>query len=137
MPSLSSDGVETVRASIEQAGALNRPRIVVPEGTMPEGVVRLEADDTTYHADVQVGLDGDVEVRGLYENSRLARERDGKNRLGEWVDEKDLEAGRSALVDIVVDGEQYGLRAPGEDAVYRVAETPDDSLASIAEDVDG
>jgi hypothetical protein len=137
MPSLSSDGVETVRASIEQAGALNRPKVVVPEGTMPEGVVRVEAGNTTYHADVQVGLDDEVEIRGLYENARLARERDGQNRLSEWVDEKDLEAGRSALVDIVVDGEQYGLRAPGEDAVYRVTDSPDDSLASIAEDVDG
>jgi hypothetical protein len=137
MPSLSSDGVETVRASIEQAGALNRPKVVVPEGTMPEGVVRVEADDSTYHADVQVGLDDEVEIRGLYDNARLARERDGENRLAEWVGEKDLEAGRSALVDVVVDGEQYGLRAPGETAVYRVADAPDDSLASIAEDVDG
>ena len=137
MPSVTSDGVETVRAAIERAGALDRPKLVVPEGTMPEGVVRVDADGTTYHAHVEVGLDGDLEVRGLYDNARLARTGEGENRLGEWVEAAGLEAGRSALVDVVVEGEQYGLRAPGDRAVYDVMETPDDSLASIAEDLDG
>jgi hypothetical protein len=137
MPSLSSDGVETVRVAIESAGALDRPKLVVPEGTMPEGVVRIEADESTYHAPVEVGLDGEYELRGLYDNARLAREGGGENRLTEWVEAAGLEAGRSALLDVVVEGEQYGLRAPGERAVYDIAETPDDSLASIAEDLDG
>lgn len=137
MPSVSSDGVETIRASIQQAGALDRPKLVVPEKAIPEGVVRVEADETTYHAYVEVGLDGDTELRGLYENARLARTGDGQNHLGEWVTDAGLDAGRSALLDVVVEGEQYGLRAPGERAVYDVVETPDDSLASIAEDVDG
>jgi len=137
MPSVSSDGVETVRASIERAGALDRPKLLVPEGTMPEGVVRVDDAGATYHARVEVGLDGDLELRGLYDNARLARTGEGENRLGEWVAEAGLEAGRSALVDVVVDGEQYGLRAPGTSAVYDVMESPDDSLASIAEDVDG
>lgn len=137
MSRVSSDGVETVRASIEQSGALNRPKLVLPEGTIPDGVVRVDADETTYHADVDVGLGGDLELRGLYENARLARTDEGENHLGGWVESKGLEAGRSVLVDVVVDGEQYGLRAPGERAVYRVVDQPDDSLASIAEDVDG
>ena len=137
MPSVSSDGVETVRASIANAGALDRPKLVVPDGTMPEGVVRVAAGDATYHARVEVGLDGDLELRGLYDNRRLARTGEGENRLAEWVEDAGLEAGRSALVDVVVDGEQSGLRAPGETAVYRVVETPDDDLASIAEDLDG
>jgi hypothetical protein len=137
MPSVSADACETVRASLERAGALDRPRLVVPAGTMPEGVVRFEADGTTYHARVEVGLDGDLEVRGLYDNRRLARTGEGENRLGKWVEAAGLEAGRSALVDVVVDGEQYGLRAPGDHAVYDVVETPDDDLASIAEDLDG
>jgi len=137
MPSVSSDGVETVRAEIVESGALDRPKLHVPDGTIPEGVVRIEADRTTYHAPVEVSLDGDLEVRGLYDNPRMARQRDGDNHLAEWVEAAGLEPGRTALVDIVVDGEQYGLRAPGEDAVYRVVEAPDDDLASIAEDVDG
>jgi hypothetical protein len=136
MPSVTSDGVETVRASIERAGALDRPKLVLPDGAAPEGVVRVEADETTYHARVEVGLGGDLELRGLYDNARLARDGEGENRLAAWVDSKGLEAGRTALVDVVIDGDQYGLRAPGEDAVYRVVDSPDDSLASIAEDVD-
>lgn len=137
MPRVTSDDVETVRASIVTAGALDRPRIVLPEGTMPEGVVRVVADETTYRAPVERGFDGDLEVRGLYRNARLARAGDGENVLGEWVASNDLEAGRSVLVDEVVPDEQYGLRAPGERAVYRAVEAPDDDLASIAEDLDG
>jgi hypothetical protein len=137
MPSVSSDGVETVRASIERSGALDRPKIVVPAGTIPEGVVRADADDRTYHAPVDVGLDGDLELRGLYENARLARTGEGENHLSAWVESVGLEAGRSVLVDVVVEGEQYGLRAPGDRAVYEVVESPDSDLASIAEDLDG
>jgi len=134
---VSSDGLETLRATIVESGALDRPKLAVPDGTMSEGVVRVEAGRTTYHAPVEIALDGDLELRGLYDNARLARERDGENHLTEWVDDHGLAAGRTVLVDVVVDGEQYGLRTPGGDAVYRVVGTPDDDLASIAEDVDG
>lgn len=137
MPSVTSDGVETVRATIVESGALDRPKVSVPDGTMPEGVVRVDADGTTYHAAVAVDFDGDLELRGLYDNARMARERDGENRLREWVDDQGLAPGRTVLVDVIVEGEQYGLRAPGDSAVYRVVESPDDDLASIAEDVDG
>ena len=137
MPSVTSDGVETVRATIVESGALDRPKVSVPDGTMPEGVVRVDADGATYHAPVAIDVDGDLELRGLYDNARMARERDGENRLREWVDDQGLAPGRTVLVDVVVEGEQYGLRAPGDSAVYRVVESPDDDLASIAEDVDG
>ena len=137
MPRLSADAVDTVRVAIESSGALDRPKLVIPEGTMPEGVVRVEADDRTYHARVEVGLGGDLEVRGLYDNPRLAREGGGENHLETWVERAGLDAGRTALLDVVVDGEQYGLRAPGHGAVYEIVDRPDESLASIAEDLDG
>jgi hypothetical protein len=137
MPSVTSDGVETVRATIVESGSLDRPKVSVPDGTMPEGVVRVDTDRATYHAPVAIDFDGDLELRGLYDNARMARERDGENRLREWVDDQGLAPGRTVLVDVVVEGEQYGLRAPGDSAVYRVVESPDDDLASIAEDVDG
>ena len=89
MPGVSSDGVETLRATIVESGALDRPKLRVPDGTAPEGVVRVEADRTTYHAPVEVSLDGDLEVRGLYDNPRMARQRDGDNRLAEWVEAAD------------------------------------------------
>ncbi|WP_254839603.1 DUF7112 family protein [Natronomonas marina] len=137
MPSVSSDGVETVRGTIVESGALDRPRLRVPDGTIPEGVVRVDADGGPYHAPVETDFGGEVELRGLYDNPRMARERDGENHLAAWVDDQGLETGRTALLDVVVEGEQYGLRAPGDSAVYRVVESPDDDLASIAEDLDG
>lgn len=137
MPSVTSDGVETVRATIVESGALDRPKISIPDGTMSEGIVRVDADRTTYYAPVAVDFDGEFELRGLYDNARMARERDSENRLRGWVGDQGLESGRTVLVDVVVEDEQYGLRAPGDSAVYRVVETPDDDLASIAEDVDG
>ena len=137
MPSVTSDGVDTARAEIVESGALDRPKVRLPDGTAPEGVVRVDADGSTYHAPVTVSLDGDLELRGLYDNARMARERDGDNRLAAWVDENGLAPGRTVLVDVVVDGQQYGLRAPGEEAVYRVVDSPDNDLASIAEDLDG
>jgi hypothetical protein len=137
MPRVSSDGVETVPATIVESGALDRPKLSLPDDAMPEGVVRIEADRITYHGPVELALDGDLELRGLYDNARMARERNGDNHLAEWVEDQGLEVGRTVLVDVVVEGDQYGLRAPGTDAVYRVVETTDDDLASIAEDVDG
>ncbi len=136
MPTVSSDGTETIRVPIERAGALDRPKLVVPDGVVSEGVVRVVADGTTYHAPIDRGLSDGVELRGLYDNARLARTGEGENRLPDWVAEKGLEAGRSVLLDIVVEGVQYGLRAPGERAVYETIDAPNDSLASIAEDLE-
>ena len=70
MPSVTSDGVETVRATIVESGSLDRPKVSVPDGTMPEGVIRVDTDGATYHAPVAVGFDGDLEFRGLYDNAR-------------------------------------------------------------------
>ena len=137
MARLSSDGLETIHLTIVESGALDRLKLGVPDGAMPDGVVRVDAGRSTYHAPVEVGLDGDLELRGLYDNARMARERDGQNHLDDWVADNGLDAGRTVLLDLVLEGAQYGLRAPGEDAVYRVVERPDDDLTAIAEDVDG
>jgi len=137
MARVSSDGLETIHGTILESGALDRLKLGVPDGAMPEGVVRVDAGRSTYHAPPEVGLDGDLELRGLNDNARMARDRDGQNHLDTWVADEGLEAGRTVLLDVVVEGTQYGLRAPGEDAVYRVVERPDDDLAAIAEDVDG
>jgi hypothetical protein len=137
MARVSSDGLETIHGTILESSALDRLKLGVPDGAMPEGVVRVDAGRPTYHALVEVGLDGDLELRGLCDNVRMARERDGQNHLEDWVADNGLEAGRTVLLQVVVEGAQFGLRAPGEDAVYRVVERPDDDLAAIAEDVDG
>ena len=49
---------------------------------------------------------------------------------------RDLGFGRSVLVDVVEASEVYGLRVPGDEAVYEVARGPADSLRSIAEDLE-
>jgi hypothetical protein len=97
-------------------------------------VVRLVLGGRTRFARVHRGLDGGLEIRGAYDNRRLAREADGENRLVEWVEREAVDVGRSVLVDVVETGELYGVRRPGTDAVYELPETTrDDSLAAIAE----
>ena len=130
--------VETVRATLAAAGALGRPRIAVPEdaaGSFPVGdVVRLVLDGRTRFARVDRSLDDSIEIRGAYDNRRLAREADGENRLVEWAEREGVDVGRSVLVDVVEPGELYGVRRPGTSAVYDLPETTrDDSLSAIAE----
>lgn len=130
--------VETVRATLTGAGATDRPRVALPEDASEsfpvDEVVRLVLDGRTRFARIDRALDDGVEIRGAYDNRRLAREADGENRLVEWVEREDLDLGRSVLVDVVEPGELYGLRRPGASAVYEPPETTrDDSLAAIAE----
>jgi hypothetical protein len=139
--SVPSDAVDSVRATLERAGRTDRPKIVVPDDArdaVPEGaVVRLSADGATYHARVELAIDDSLELRGLYDNARLAREGDGENRLAAWADGQGLDFGRTVHLDVVDEGFFYGLRAPGERAVYRVPDRPDEGLADIARQVEG
>jgi hypothetical protein len=129
--------VVTHRAKLERAGRTSRPKLALPDDVpAPERPVRLVLDGTTYHAAVEEAVDGTAEIRGAYDNARMAREREGENRLVEWVERSDLDFGRSVHVD-VVDDDLYGVRAPGERAVYTPTASPNDSLADIADDLDG
>jgi hypothetical protein len=130
--------VETVRATLAAAGATGRPRIALPDDSVeqfPVGdVVRLVLDGRTRFARVDRAIDDTVEIRGAYDNRRLAREADGENRLVEWAKEESIDVGRSVLVDVVEVGELYGVRRAGTSAVYELPETSrNDSLAAIAE----
>jgi hypothetical protein len=103
----------------------------------PGDLLRLVLDGSEYHARVERDAEGAL-LRGAYDNRRLARaDAEGANRLVEWVRGIDREPGRSVDFDEVTPGYLYGVRVPGERAVYRVTERPDSSLASIAENVDG
>ncbi|MFC7228953.1 hypothetical protein N0B31_16230 [Salinirubellus salinus] len=134
--------VETVRATLASAGATGRPRIAVPEETAEQfpadELVTLVLGGTVYHARVDVALDDSLEIRGAYDNRRLAREADGENRLVEWAKNEGVDVGRSVLLDTVVEGERYGVRKPGETTVYEVPETTvNTSLDRIAQSLDG
>lgn len=130
--------VETVRATLASAGATGRPRIAVPE----EAADRFPADELVtlvlgakvYHARIDLALDDSLEIRGAYDNRRLAREADGENRLVEWAEREGVDVGRSVLLDVVEAGELYGVRRPGTNAVYELpGSSRDDSLSAIAE----
>ena len=132
-----SDSVETARAELIRLGSARRQGIRLPEHCSDElaagDLVRLVFDDTEYHAQIADDTCGQV-IRGAYENRRLARSTgEGDNHLTEWLRELDRESGNSVEFDIVVAGEQYGLREPGKRAIYTVKQGPRSSLSSIAE----
>ena len=134
-----SDGVETIRATVERSGGTRRPEISLPAGRaddFPESPIRVTIEGTQYHAPLVSGADG-VALRGAYANARRARERDGTDHLAAWIDDREIGFGRSVLLDIVVPGEQYGLRAPGEDVVYSVRQGPSTGLQDIARNLEG
>lgn len=135
-----SDAVDTDRAEIVRLGTARTQGIRLPETVSEtlsaDDVIRIVFDDTEYHALVAEDTRG-LLLRGAYDNKRLARTTgDGENRLAEWLRELGRESGNSVEFDTVVDGEQYGLRAPGERAIYTIKQGPRDSLASIAERLD-
>ena len=155
MPRVPSDGedVASVRVTLARSGGTRRPCVRLPDDDALDGrvesgdcdalgvsagdVVRVAFDREEYHARV----DGDSEgrlLRGAFDNRRLAREPgEGENRLIEWLDANGREPGDSVVLDVVVPGELYGLRVPGERAVYDANREPRSSLTDIARDVDG
>jgi len=134
--------VESVRAELVRAGRTDRPRVAVPADAadlVPEGeVVRLVLDGTERFARVAARMGDDrLELRGAHDTPDDARDPgSGSDRLGDWQDAHGVRFGGAVLLDVVEAGYKYGLRAPGERAVYD-AGRPDSSLADIARDLDG
>lgn len=132
--------VETIDATVERTGSVDRPRIVVPadraDALPTDAVVRVMLDGDEYRTRPDPLSGGRVAVGGAFDTPDAARDPGtGENRLPEWVERKDLDYGRTVHVDVVEREFLYGLRAPGERVVYDAVEKPDDSLASIAEDL--
>lgn len=129
--------VETVEVTLDAWGR-TRSRLSLPaDDRFPTGAVRLVVDDVTRHATIEATDDGEREVKGAYDNARLAREHGGEDRLEDWRRAVGLDHGRRVAVDIVESGFLYGIREPGERAVYEAVESPNESLAAIARDLDG
>lgn len=134
--------VTTIRATLSRSGATDRPRIDIDSEDeahfSPEEIVRLVLDGHEYRtrAERAFGTD-DLQIRGAYDSPRQVRNPgEGTNRLDEWFDDSSLTFGRTVLIDVVTERFKYGLREPGERAVYEATEAPDDSLASIAKDLE-
>jgi hypothetical protein len=132
--------VTTYRARLERSGGTRRPCLRLPadvdDDVTAGSSVRLVLDGNEYHASVTSDTSGLV-VRGAYDNRRMARERDGPNRLVEWARTAERGPGDAVELDAVVPGTLYGLRVPGVRAVYEATEPPSDSLSAIAESLDG
>ena len=129
------DSVATRRAKMARSGGTRRPCLRLSDDVDVEAgdLIRLVLDGATRHARVESDATGRL-VRGAFDNRRLARSGgEGANRLVEWADRHNRGPGSAVELDEVEAGFLYGLRVPGERAVYEVTEKPDDSLASIAE----
>jgi hypothetical protein len=155
MPRVPSDdeGLASIRVSLARSGGTRRPCVRIPEDDELDGrvesgtceslemaagdVVRVAIDREEYHAPVTADSTGRL-VRGAFDNRRLAREAgEGENRLVAWLDANGREPGESVVLDVVVPGELYGLRIPGERVVYEATRGPRSSLSDIARDLDG
>lgn len=135
------DAVDTHRATVERVGRTDRRRVAIPdavaETVSPEEVVRLDFDGDTFRARVETDVEGNPVFSGAYDSPSLARDPgDGTNHLADWLGSTDVAVGDSVLLDVVTDGFKFGLRAPGERAVYDATEPPSESLASIARDLE-
>lgn len=155
MPRVPSDdgSVASVRVDLVRSGGTRRPCVRLPDDDALEGrvesgsctslsladgdLVRVVIDREEYHARVVADTTG-RSIRGAFDSRRLARTPgDGENRLTEWLAEHGRKPGDSVVLDVVVPGDQYGLRIPGERTVYDARRGPRSSLADIAEDLDG
>lgn len=129
--------VTTHDGTLARQGRTDRPKVVLPaDAGLPVGeVVRLALDGTERRARFERPTVGDgLELRGVYDTPDHVREPgSGTDRLAEWVADAGLAFGRTVHLDVVESGFRYGLRGPGERAVYDATGGPDGSLASIAE----
>ncbi|GAB6879916.1 hypothetical protein JCM17823_21900 [Halorubrum gandharaense] len=155
MPRVTSDddSVASVRVRVARSGGTRRPCVRLPAdddlekrvesgscdalGVEPGDLVRLTFDREEYHAKVEGDRQKRV-FRGAFDNRRLARTPgEGDNRLVAWLREHGREEDDALVLDVVVPGDHYGLRIPGERAVYDAKRGPRSSLADIASDIDG
>jgi len=135
-----SNAVDSYRATIVRRGGSRTPCLKFPaavaETVAVDDRVTIVIDGTEYYATV-AGDDSGRLLYGGYDTRKQARTTgEGTNRLGAWLRGLDREIGDSVVCDVVVDGERYGLRAPGDRVIYTVKHEPRDSLQSIAESLD-
>jgi hypothetical protein len=134
------DAVESHRCHLESVGRTSRCRVPLPDGLgLADGdVIRVSLEGEAAHAHLEQTLAGDLAISAAFDNPRLARaEGEGADRLADWLTDSGLGAGDPLLVDVVTEGYALGLRRPGERVIYTAVDPPSDSLADIAQDLDG
>ena len=112
-----------------------RCRLDVPPHVIPvDEVVRVIVDEQTCFATAEAmpGRDSHA-VNGTYESPSAARDPGGGvDRLSAWLRREDIAEGSSVLLDVIEPGVAYGIRQPGERAVYAAVEPTSSSLQDIA-----
>ena len=137
MDRVRSTDLPTIDATLASLGAVGRPAIELPDdASVPtETVLRLTIDGTVRHVRFEEYA-GTTRAMGAFDAPDLVRSPgDGENRLRQWVEAQGLATGRTVHLDVIQPEFAYGLRAPGEELVYDAPAPPNDSLASIAEDL--
>ena len=136
---LASDAAEvtTHRAHLARSGGTRLPCLRIPDDAAVSAgdEIRLVLDGDQRHAEVTSDARG-LLVRGAYDNRRLMREAatgEGENRLVEWAREHGRDPDDAVDLDEVDPGYLYGLRVPGERAVYTVTKRADRGLQDIAD----
>jgi hypothetical protein len=127
--------VETFDATIGRHGGTTRPevRIEADLEAASGSLIRLVLDGQEYRAQLEAGTPGSLVLRHAAPSPSEARNPGtGTNELHQWIESKDIRIGQTVHLDVVEPGFRYGLRAPGEQAVYESGR-PDESLAAIAE----
>jgi len=135
-----ADDVTSHRARLARSGGTRLPCLRIPEEAALSGgdEIRLVLDGDQCQATVTSDSKG-LLVRGAYDDRKRMREAgtagggDAENRLVEWAREHDREPGDAVDLDEIDPGYLYGLRVPGERAVYTVTKRPDRGLQDIAD----
>lgn len=129
--------IETLEATLRRRGRTTGPVVRVEAHPLEEVAtpVRLLMDGSQYWTIFEV-RDRGIEIRYVSETeSALADQPPELNALVDWVEDAGLTFGRSLHLDVVEPGFKYGLRAPGESAIYGSGR-PDSSLSEIAQNLE-
>ena len=130
--------VETIDATIGRHGGTTRPEIRIDGDLEVDAgsLIRVVLDDQEYRAQVEHSTSNTAILRHAAKSPDAARNPGaGSNALQRWVENTGLEFGQTVHLDVVEPGFRYGVRAPGEEAVYKTGR-PDESLAAIAKQLD-
>lgn len=101
-------------------------------------LVRLVLDESITFAPITTDPTSDQRwLTGAYAGPSIARNPgDEPDLLNEWLQTRNIDAGRTVFLDVIASEYAYGLREPGTAESYPDIEPPTGSLADIARSLD-
>ena len=139
MTRLSADHptVTTYTGTVVRYGTRRHAVAFPADCPLAETVLRVVVDGTELFTQLQTGADGRWLLTGLYDRPATARAPDGQSPvLTQWLADRDLDRGRTAYLDVIERDVKYGLRGPGEEAVYDAPDSSTAGLMDIARELD-